>query len=421
MRFATLQAWLEWQTAYHPKPIDLGLDRVRRVAARLDLLDPRATVITVGGTNGKGSSVAMLETALHLAGHRVVSYSSPHLDRYNERIRRNVEPADDLSIMAAFAAIDDARGTTSLSYFEFGTLAALWLARDYAADDLVLEVGLGGRLDAVNIIDADVALVTMIGLDHTEWLGPDLDSIGREKAGIARVGKPLVVAQPNAPAGLLDSARAQGAVLVEAGVDFNYELGDGVWRWRRGAWVLDALPLPALPGAHQLQNAAGVLATLSCLPERSRPDPVFWRRAVGAARVPGRFERFRNEHYEAVFDVAHNPDGARALAMTLRANPVEGRTVAIIGVMRDKQVETMLEALDAQVSEWMLVQPEVDRAMDVRELERRVGAALPTAHYTSADSMALAIDLCRARLAYNDRLLVTGSFYTVAEARRILL
>ncbi|MGF1546692.1 MAG: bifunctional tetrahydrofolate synthase/dihydrofolate synthase [Thiotrichales bacterium] len=421
MRFATLQAWLDWQAAFHPKAIDLGLERVRAVAARLDLLHPQAYVITVGGTNGKGSSVALLETALVLSGQRVVAYSSPHLDAYNERIRRNLIPADDTAIIAAFAAIDAARGDISLSYFEFGTLAAIWLAREFNADCLVLEVGLGGRLDAVNLLDAEIALVTSIGLDHTDWLGPDLDSIGREKAGIARPGKPLVVAQRRAPAGLLETARALGATLVEVGVDYDFWRDGTSWGWSRSRQVEAALPLPALPGAHQVQNAAGVMTVLALLPPGLRPEPRHWRQALAAVRLAGRFEQVRTAAHTVIFDVAHNPDSARALAATLHAYPFEGRTVALFGVMRDKEVEVMFEALGPYVDEWLLVQPEVDRAMGVDELARRLRPVLPDASVTRAGTTTLAWQLFVARCGHGDRLLVTGSFYTVAEARRILL
>ncbi len=321
MRFDTLNDWLAWQETLHPKAIDLGLERVREVAARLGLLAPKHVVISVAGTNGKGSSVAMLEAILACAGLRVGAYTSPHLWQYNERIRIDRQPVDDAVLVASFARIDAARGDISLSYFEFGTLAALDILQRADVDVAVLEVGLGGRLDAVNIVDADCALVTGIGIDHVEWLGPDRESIGREKAGIFRGGRPAVCSDPQPPASLRAVAQDCGAIWYGLGEQFGYARTGEVWDWWGPNLRLDGLPLPALPGPFQLQNAAGVVMALQTLGARLPVSVQALQAGLRAARVAGRFTVVPGP-FETIFDVAHNPHaasrarrGARGAAM----------------------------------------------------------------------------------------------------------
>jgi dihydrofolate synthase/folylpolyglutamate synthase len=321
MRFATLDDWLGWQETLHPKAIDLRLERVRTVLQRLQPEPPAYTVITVGGTNGKGSCVAMLDSILRAAGYPVGAYSSPHLLRYNERIRINGVEADDAAICRAFARIDAVRSEISLTYFEFGTLAALELFREAGVDVAVLEVGLGGRLDAVNVLDADAALVVSIGIDHVDWLGADRDSIGYEKAGIYRAGRPAICADPDPPLRLVEYAASIHARLLCVNRDYQFARTDATWRWQSGDWRFDALPLPALAGNHQLGNAAAALMTLISLQDRLPVSPEAIPTGLINAKLPGRFQIIPGP-VEWILDVAHNPHAAAALADQLRGRPV---------------------------------------------------------------------------------------------------
>ncbi|HSP00336.1 MAG TPA: bifunctional tetrahydrofolate synthase/dihydrofolate synthase, partial [Thioalkalivibrio sp.] len=312
MRFDTLEQWLAWQETLHPKAIDLGLERVARVAGRLGLLEPSHAVITVAGTNGKGSTVALLDAIYRAAGYRVCTYTSPHLLRYNERIRIHGALASDEALCRAFDAVDTARGEESLSYFEFGTLAALWLFWEAAPDVAILEVGLGGRLDAVNIIDSDVAVITSIGIDHEAWLGSDREVIGAEKAGVFRAARPAVCGDPRPPASIQRRALDLGAKLYMAGRDFSWQaaaLGQG-WQWQGpGAVVLADLPLPALFGPIQLNNAASALTAVTLLQARLAVSREALARGLQQVRLPGRFQQLRDKPL-VILDVAHNPQGA---------------------------------------------------------------------------------------------------------------
>lgn len=411
MRFATLDDWLSWQETLHPRAIDLGLERVRAVLRRLQP-DPLPHVtITVGGTNGKGSCVALLEAILRAAGYRVGAYTSPHLLRYNERIRVDGAEVDDASICRAFARIDAARGDRSLTYFEFGTLAALELFRDAAVDVAVLEVGLGGRLDAVNTVDADAALVVSIDIDHVEWLGPDRDSIGYEKAGIYRPGRPAICADPDPPARLLDHTRNLGAKLWQIGRDYDFARTGQTWRWWSADAKFDELPPPALTGEHQFDNAAAALATLLSLRHRLSIQPDAIRAGLSEARLSGRFQIISGP-VEWVLDVAHNPRAAAVLANNLRGRPRFGRTLAIIGLLADKDANGVIQTLVGIVDEWYaitLAGPRGRAGADLVALLRTAGARA-----TACDD---AINACRAArqaACPGDRIVVLGSFHVVA-------
>lgn len=411
MRYQTLADWLAWQETLHPKAIDLGLERVSAVAERLGLLAPSHTVITVAGTNGKGSSVAMLESILAYAGLRVGAYTSPHLWRYNERIRVDRQPVTDADIMAAFERIDTARGDISLSYFEFGTLAALDLLQRAELDVAVLEVGLGGRLDAVNILDADCALVTGIGIDHVEWLGSDRESIGREKAGIFRAGRPAICSDPQPPATLRDTARAIGAVWYGLGEQFSYERNTDTWTWWGGGVRLESLPLPALPGPFQLQNAAGVLMALQtmggCLPLTVQA----LRDGLRQARVAGRFTVVPGV-IEEIFDVAHNPHAAMALAGALAARLCTGRTLAVCAMLADKDAAGVAAVLAGQVQDWYLAGLDGVRGQTAEVLAARMQLPVPPQLYPDPTA---ALQAARAAARPGDRIVVFGSFHTIAK------
>lgn len=405
----TLDDWLRWQETLHPREIELGLQRVAAVAARLQLLDAAPTTLTIGGTNGKGSSAHLAALIYREAGYRVGLYTSPHLLRYNERVRIGATDASDADLCRAFTAIEAARGATPLTYFEFGTLAALWLFREAGVDVQVLEVGLGGRLDAVNIVDADAALVTSIGLDHLDWLGPDRESIAREKAGIFRAGRPALVAERDPPQSLVAAANERAADLRLAGRDFDASAGDGAFDWHGRQWRLRALPRPGLPGDAQLQNASAVLACVEALAARLPLDEAAIRRALPKLSVPGRCEH-RGRH---VLDVAHNREAAAVLANHLGGLPRNGPVVLVLGMLADKPHAEVAQVLAPCVDAWVFVDTSGSRGIKAAELARRSGA---DAGARCCDNMHDALAVARELAGPGGRIVVTGSFLTVAAA-----
>jgi dihydrofolate synthase / folylpolyglutamate synthase len=408
----TLADWLQWQETLHPRAIDLGLDRVAAVAARLGLPWTAAVTLTVGGTNGKGSSAHLAALIWREAGYRVGLYTSPHLLRYNERVRIDGTEIDDAVLCQAFEAIEAVRGDVRLTYFEFGTLAALWCFREAAVDVQVLEVGLGGRLDAVNLVDADVALITSIGIDHTDWLGPDRESIAREKAGIFRAGRPAVIAEPEPPYSLLESAAGIGARAIRAGVDFRcVPRAAGGFDWHGVAQHWPALPSPGLSGAAQLRNAAGVLAAVEALQSRLPTPREAVQRALPQLAVPGRGQR-RGRY---VFDVAHNAEAAQVLAAQIAAMP-RARTVLVLGMLADKPHATFADALAGLADEMVLVSLPGPRGMRAADLAARL-PALQNLH--CCDNIEQALARARALAGRDGRIVVTGSFLTVAAALSI--
>jgi dihydrofolate synthase/folylpolyglutamate synthase len=411
MRFATLDDWLRWQETLHPRTIELGLERVRVVLRRLRPNPPPFTVITVGGTNGKGSCVAFLDAMLRAAGYRVGAYTSPHLLRYNERVRIDGMDADDGTLCQAFARIDAARGDNSLTYFEFGTLAALELFHEARVEVAVLEVGLGGRLDAVNTVDADAALVVSIGIDHVDWLGADRDSIGYEKAGIYRPGRPAICADPDPPRRLIDHAEGIGALLQRIGRDYGFVRTGPTWRWWSAETRLDDLPPPALAGDHQIGNAAAALATLASLRDRLPVRRAAIHAGLLEVRLPGRFQIFPGL-VEWILDVAHNPQGAAVLAGNLRARPCSGRTLAILGLLADKDASGVIQALDGAIDEGYAVTLAGSRGRTGTDLAAVLRAAGIRA--TAADHILEGCRAARAAATPGDRIVVLGSFLTVA-------
>ncbi|HMN35338.1 MAG TPA: bifunctional tetrahydrofolate synthase/dihydrofolate synthase [Chiayiivirga sp.] len=411
-----LAQWLDYQQRLHAQPIALGLDRVREVAARLGTGKPARRVITVAGTNGKGSTVAFIEAIARAAGLCVGTYISPHLVRYNERVRIDGREAEDAALIAAFEAVEAARGETPLTYFEFGTLAALWLFARETLDLAVLEVGLGGRLDAVNLIDADVAVITTIALDHTEYLGEDRETIAREKAGVLRAGKPVVIAELDPPDSLLREADRIGAPILRAGRNFRCRAqGEAVvFEDDRGALTL---PRPGLRAPAQPGNAAAAIAALRALvPALSVPDGAI-AEGVAAARLAGRMQVLPGA-VEVVLDVAHNPQAAQQLAAWLQANRPRGATLAVFAALADKDVANEVAALMASIDIWYLAGL-VDvggRGQPVELLWQKVGSLLSRSlamrHATVAQALAAARGAARA----GDRIVVFGSFHTVGEA-----
>ncbi len=414
-----LEEWLDYIEQQHPKSVELGLERVRDVGARMQLGKPARNVITVGGTNGKGSTVAFIEAIARAAGWNVGSYTSPHLIRYNERVRIEGREASDAELVAAFEAVEAVRGEIPLTYFEFGTLAALWLFQQSDLDLAVLEVGLGGRLDAVNLVDADVAVITTIDIDHVDWLGNDRESIGHEKAGIARAWKPLVLGEIDSPSSLLRHAYAIGANAIRIGSDFFHEAVDeNHWRWRDAGSEME-LPVPGLAAPVQRANAATAIAALRAL-DIAIPESAY-AQGVASATLPGRLQHFQYRGTPVIVDVGHNPQAARELAAWLQAKPTHGRTLAVFAALSDKDVEGVVSALADAVSQWFLAGLEAvgARAQSVDALAVRLAgsAAARAARHTTVQA---ALEAAQSEAQAGDRILVFGSFHTAAEALGVL-
>lgn len=415
MRFTTLHDWLAWQETLHPAEIELGLERVAAVHQQLHAGEPPFIVITVAGTNGKGSSVAMLEAILLAAGYRVGTYTSPHLQRYNERIRLNGETVTDNELIQAFARIDEARGNLSLTYFEFGTLAALDIFYRNAPDVVILEVGLGGRLDAVNVVDPDIAIITSISLDHTSWLGPDRESIAREKAGIMRPGRPVVFSGSSMPDTIASSAQQTGAILFALGKDFQYMVDGHNWQFQGSSQPAITLALPALQGEHQLQNASGVLEALQLLADRLPVNQHAIHAGLRKVSLPGRFQILPGE-VNWVLDVAHNPDSMARLASLLSEASGQGQTLVVIGMLQDKDISAMIRILQFQVDRWFSATLPSSRSISAEKLAEMIKNETDCAEVRVCDDVTAACDAARAIAQPGDRIVVCGSFYTVAEA-----
>jgi len=420
-RPTTLAGWLAYLETLHPKAIALGLDRVREVARRLPLAFA-GPVITVSGTNGKGSTCAMLEAILGAAGYRVGSYTSPHLRRYNERVRIGRDFVSDDDLLTAFEAVEDARivgapgEATPLTYFEFGTLAALWLFAREKLDALVLEVGLGGRLDAVNLMDADVAVVTSIDLDHMDYLGPTREDIGREKAGIFRPGRPVVCGERDPPATLVEAATALGAPLLRVGREFDFVVEGTQWRYRGPNGERYGLPVPALRGVFQFGNAAVALTVLDVLRDRLPVPTGAIRDGLVSVDLPGRFQVLPGRP-TIVLDVAHNPHAARALAASLATMGFHPQTFAVFGMYADKDIRSVIEAMKGRVDHWYVAGlPGARGAPSLMIVEKLRAAGIAQAAIHAFDSIASAYRAACDAASDADRIVAFGSFLTVAAA-----
>ncbi|HEY0681892.1 MAG TPA: bifunctional tetrahydrofolate synthase/dihydrofolate synthase [Steroidobacter sp.] len=414
----SLADWLRWQETLHPSAIDLGLDRMRRTLQRLGWRQPACRVITVAGTNGKGSTVALTARILREAGYRVGTFTSPHLISYNERITIDGREVSDASLVAAFERIDAARGSDTLTFFEFNTLAALLVFDTACLDAIVLEVGLGGRLDSVNAVDADVAVVTSIALDHCDWLGPDVESIGREKAGIFRAGKPAIFGSREMPASIAAVAQELGTPLYRLGQDFDWRRDGERWSWRGRSSSYDDLPRPALHGDLQFDNASAVLCALECLSSRLPIKREAIEQGLANVTLPGRFQVFRRTQpadVEWILDVAHNPAAAQALAGQLASRPTGGRTIAVCGILGDKDIESIASTLRGLFDAWIVVGLQSPRAVPVDALSQRLSNLGATVATTATD-VAAGCEAAETMSRSGDRIVVFGSFLTVGPA-----
>ncbi|MFE8101051.1 bifunctional tetrahydrofolate synthase/dihydrofolate synthase [Brenneria goodwinii] len=402
-----LVTWLHYLEHLHGQAIDLGLARVKQVAENLQLLRPANVVFTVAGTNGKGTTCCTLESILLAAGLRVGVYSSPHLLRYTERVRIQGKELPEAMHCQAFADIEAGRGEVSLTYFEFGTLAALQMFKQAELDVVILEVGLGGRLDATNIIDADVAAVTSIALDHTDWLGNDRESIGREKAGIFRRGKPAVVGEPDMPISIADVAGEKGAVLLRRGRDWDFSIQHDGWSWQNKQRELSDLPMPNVP----LANAATALTALNYSPLNVNDQAI--RQGLRLASLPGRFQ-IVGENPLLILDVAHNPHAAAYLASRLAALPKNGKVRAVVGMLSDKDIGGTLNHLKPLVDEWYCAPLEGPRGATAGQLAEHLDHCRQFTDVADAWHQAMAVS------AKQDIVIVCGSFHTVAHVMEAL-
>ncbi len=428
-RPATVDAWLAYLETLHPKSIAMGLGRVRAVLANLDA-QVTCPVVTVAGTNGKGSTCAMLESILRCAGYSVGVYTSPHLLRYHERVRIRGREATDSELLDAFAAVEDARlatpgpenAPTPLTYFEFGTLAALWLFTRAGLDALVLEVGLGGRLDAVNVVDATVAVLTSVAIDHTDYLGSTREDIGREKAGIFRSGRPAVCADPRPPESVITHAREIGATLVQIGRDFGFVNEGTQWKY----WGPDTqhdgasrserfgLPFPALRGAYQLNNAATVLAVLDLLRASLPVRAGALREGLLTVALPGRFQVLPGRP-TVVLDVAHNPHAAGVLADELGSMGYHPETIAVFGMYADKDIGSVAGIMKQRIDRWFVAALPGPRGASTDTLRRQlVDAGVDRGAIVAFPDSAAAFAAAKEMAGEADRIVVFGSFLTVA-------
>jgi dihydrofolate synthase / folylpolyglutamate synthase len=421
-RFRRLADWLAWQERLHPNAIDLGLERLQRVLDRLGWQLPACPVVTVAGTNGKGSCVALTARILAEAGYRVGTFTSPHLLRYNERIAVGGVEVSDETLMSAFERIDAARAEDTLTFFEFNAAAALLVFADAQPDAIVLEVGMGGRLDAVNVVDADVALITSIDLDHCDWLGRDRETIGREKAGILRAGRPAIFGSRDMPASVGEYAGQIGAHLLQLGRDFDWNRTGEHWSWRGQRSKQHDLPPPALYGQTQFDNAAAVLAALEALGRRLPVPRSAIERGLQTVTLPGRFQSIRRgqpQPIEWILDVAHNPAAARTLAAQLAASDRKEHRIAVCGVLSDKDIEGIVGELRNAFETWVIVGLQGPRALTPDALAERVRKVGVCVEAVAADVVAGCL-AAQALAKAGDRIVVFGSFLTVGPALAFL-
>lgn len=414
----SLADWLSYLESLHPKTMELGLDRVRTVAERLQANVGGGVKIIVGGTNGKGSTCAMLESIYLAAGYKTGMYTSPHLIDFNERIRIRGELATDEQIVAQLALIEAARGDVSLTYFEYTTLAALLLFKANQTDVAILEVGLGGRLDAVNIIDADCSIVTSVDIDHTQWLGDTREKIGWEKAHIFRKGRPAICSDPQPPQTVLDYAREIGADLWLFGHDFNYSADKQQWAFAGRHQRRNALAYPALRGANQLLNASAALAAIEALRDRLAVPQQSVRQGLIQAVLPGRFQIIPGQP-TVVLDVAHNPHAAAVLAHNLDSMSYFPYTHAVTGMVNDKDCDEVIKKFGRKVDHWYCASLDGERGRSGEDIAQRIRNLLPPdaeglPTVTVFDSPAAAYDCAHSKASDNDRIVVFGSFLTVA-------
>lgn len=421
MRFPSLSQWLEWQEHLHFKDIDPGLSRVGAVWQSMGGSSQLPfKVVTVAGTNGKGSSVAITAAILQAAGYKTATYTSPHLLRYNERICIDGVPCSDVEICEAFQRIDEARSNISLTYFEFATLAAADIFCRHKVDVAVLEVGMGGRLDAVNLFDADVALITPIGLDHMAWLGDNREQIGREKAGIIRAHSPVVCSETAPPQSVLSYADSLSASVYLRDREFYYQDNQSDWNWHNADVHYDQLPLPALAGKYQLQNSAAVLQVCYLLNQLGMSiPPQAVQTGLQNVRLSGRFQIIPGP-VTRILDVTHNQQGAENLRALLTETETSGKTFAVLAMLKDKDSQAVADTLKPVIDFWYLAGLDGDRGMSGEALGDKLAPIVGEDRVSRHDEVSEAYYAALAKAVPGDRILIFGSFHTVEAAMLIL-
>lgn len=413
-----LAAWLDYIEALHPKSIAMGLDRVNVVKQRLNL-NPQFPIVIVAGTNGKGSTCAMLEHIYLAAGYSVGSYSSPHLLRYNERVRLNSQEVSDEDLVKAFVAVEQARQDTELTYFEYGTLAAVWHLMQKQVDVAILEVGLGGRLDAVNVFEPDSTIVTSIDLDHMEFLGDTRECIGAEKAGVFRANIPAICGDENPPNSLIEYANRIGAPLKLIGRDFKVEADKESWTYRADQFSIEHMPMPALIGDFQLNNAACVLTTIQSLQHLLPVQVDAIETGLKTVKLAGRFQSWSNNP-DIILDVAHNPHAAKSLAINLKQSRHQGKTIAVFAMLADKDITGVIQALSSEIDAWYVATIDNIRGAAASSLSKMILDTLPSAEVKIFNQVVDAFHQACIDANENDRIITLGSFFTVAEVMQDL-
>lgn len=407
----TLNEWLHYIETIHPQSIVFGLDRIRLVAKRLNVLEFSCPVVTIGGTNGKGSCVAIIEAIMIQSGYRVGAYTSPHLMQFNERIRLNNQMVDDVTLCEAFCAVEKAREKTLLTYFEFSTLVALYIFKTAKPDIILLEVGMGGRLDAVNIIDPSIAIISTISLDHTKWLGSSREAIGLEKAGIIRAGRPIICGDYVPPHSVIERAKILKANLYLLGHDFHYSERGDHWEWQSGDWSFK-LSMPALP----TQNVATALRAVQLLSDNFKIDEETVKQCAATTKIWGRFQRIKDDF---ILDVAHNPAATKWLFNRINALELPGQIHAVVGMLAEKDIENTLLPLKPLISQWYVCDLAEKRAASAHLLKenlKNLGVVKCKTYPSVKEGLSFAIK----EKNTDDVILVFGSFHTVSDALKIL-
>ncbi len=405
----TLNDWLEKIQCLHPDEIELGLARISMVAERLNLLHPTPKVITLAGTNGKGTTTALLETVLHRHGFKVGAYTSPHLLKFNERIRINTQEIEDEKLVTAFEHVEQARNNIKLTFFEFTTLAALYCFQNIKLDYILLEVGLGGRLDAVNCIDSDYAVITTIDLDHCDWLGPTREHIAAEKAGIFRENKPVICGESNPPATLINHAKQLNTKAYYVGKQFHYTPAENDWKFYTDTHSIEDLPVPNMP----IANAATAIQTLSTVLGFENIKQTILRDTLNTLSVPGRMMRLQT-HCPILLDVAHNPQACHYLNTQLAHTKPAGKILAVWSMLSDKALTESITPLMDKIEAWYVAPLNAPRAANINVLTDALSTQQANNIYPF-ESLPMAFEHAKSHATPDDLIVVFGSFYTLAE------
>ena len=413
-----LTDWLGYIESIHPSTIDLTLERIKIVIERLNL-DISFPILTVGGTNGKGSTCSILESIYREAGYKVACYTSPHFLNFNERIKIQALAVSDEVICEAFSRIESAREGVTLTYFEYGTIAAMIIFSEAHVDVAILEVGLGGRLDAVNVFDADCAIVTTVDLDHMDYLGHTREAIGFEKAGIYRTEKTAICGDFDPPQSLINYAEFIHADLKIIGKDFGYEAHHDSFDFLIDSTFVMNLPLPKLQGDFQLANATNALMAVKAMEDKLPLTEISIQKGIALTLLPGRFQEVKKMP-SLIFDVAHNPQAARSLSHNLKTHVVPGKTIAVFSILKDKDIFGVINVLNLDIDDWFIAEIQNERAASIETISNTIQKINPSAHIEAFRNIQEAYQFASKEVTRNDRIIVFGSFFTVADIMKII-